>query len=142
MKRNEERVLLFKDLKFKDGLLHQKARLKWIRFGDANSKVFHRFINKRRKRNEISKITLNGEWKEEVDEVKKGVSKFFRLHFKSSSNSKFSLSPDFCQNKISEEENQLLVYPFSEEEVKAAIDSCDSFKSPVLDSFNFRFMNE
>ncbi|KAL8474246.1 hypothetical protein ACS0TY_030897 [Phlomoides rotata] len=67
-RRNEERVNLFHDMKCKDNILLQKARCKWIKEGDANTRFFHKYINKRRKRNEITGVRIEGEWKEEVEE--------------------------------------------------------------------------
>ncbi|KAL8515928.1 hypothetical protein ACS0TY_014579 [Phlomoides rotata] len=58
--RNEERARLFQDMKSKDSFIFQKARCKWIKEGDANTRFFHKYINKRRKRNEISGVMVEG----------------------------------------------------------------------------------
>lgn len=49
------------------------------------------------------------------------------------------LCTDFAKNKISEEDNLALVEAFSAEEVKRAIDACNSSKSPGPNGFNFGF---
>lgn len=52
------------------------------------------------------------------------------------------MGPDFCDKQISGEDNQFLVAEFSEEEVKAVVDSCGSSKSPGPGGFNFGFLKE
>lgn len=56
-----------------------KARNKWLKEGDSNSRYFHDLINRRRKRNEIIGIDINGEWCEEVSDVKSGIFEFFKI---------------------------------------------------------------
>lgn len=83
IRRNEAAAILLRDLKKKDSLQKQKACLTWIKDGDINSRIFHQVINKRRKRNEIVGIKLNGDWVEEVRGVK-GILNFFRTTSKAS----------------------------------------------------------
>ncbi|GKV36551.1 hypothetical protein SLEP1_g44670 [Rubroshorea leprosula] len=45
-------------------------------------------------------------------------------------------------NKISEDENSMLLAPFSEEEVKRAMWSCECSKAPGPNGFNFKFIRE
>ncbi|KAL8555726.1 hypothetical protein ACS0TY_003514 [Phlomoides rotata] len=67
-KRNEEQAWLLVELEKRDSLLRQKSRVKWLEEGDNNSRFFHNFINKRRKRNEILGMLIEDEWREEVVE--------------------------------------------------------------------------
>ncbi|KAL8485330.1 hypothetical protein ACS0TY_027578 [Phlomoides rotata] len=59
----------------------KKSRNRWIREGDANTSFFHKYINKRRKCNETTRINIDGVWREEVAEVKKDIFEFFKNHF-------------------------------------------------------------
>lgn len=43
-------------------------------------------------------------------------------------------------NQISLQDNFLLISPFTEEEVKAAVWQCDGAKSPGPDGYNFNFI--
>ncbi|KAL8519373.1 hypothetical protein ACS0TY_010344 [Phlomoides rotata] len=119
--RNELKAKLFYELRSKTNVLQQKASCKWLKDGYANTKFFHKCINKRHKRNEIFGILVNREWKEEAVE---------------------KVCSDFASNKISAEENHILTGLFLESEVKEAIDACDSNKSPWLSGFNFGFFKK
>ncbi|KAL5161634.1 hypothetical protein HKD37_07G018887 [Glycine soja] len=54
-------------------LLHQKARIRWLREGDGNSKLFHSTINWRRRLNGVKGIEVHESWVEELLLVKRGV---------------------------------------------------------------------
>ena len=43
-----------------EAVIHQKARLKWLRNGDLNSKFFHSVVKWRRARNEINGLFVDG----------------------------------------------------------------------------------
>lgn len=62
--------------------LWQRSRMRWLREGNANSKFFHRCIQKRRKVNEILGLNFDGEVVEAVDPLKKKVWSYFENHFK------------------------------------------------------------
>lgn len=142
LRRNEQRAFLQGDLNLQMGILKQKDRLRWLREGDVNKCFFHKVINKRRKYNEISRLLIDKKWEEEVSEVKQGVFNYFSNYFKSKRGPKPTLRADFCDKQVSVEDNQYLLLEFTEEEVKFAIDSCGSSKSPGLNGFNFEFIKE
>lgn len=133
---------LFTTLKQRNNLYAQKAKIRWLKEGDVNSKFFHRVINFRRKTNEIVGLNLNGQWTEDVKKIKDGVRNFFKDHFSKRGGSRPGLRNDLFEKKLSQEDNAFLIAPFSESEVKMAIDNCESSKSPGQDSFNFRFIKE
>ncbi|KAL8485277.1 hypothetical protein ACS0TY_027541 [Phlomoides rotata] len=114
----------------------------WIKEGDANFRSFHNYINNRRKRNEISGISIEGAWREEDLEVKQGVFECFKSHFSSDRRSRPTLCDNFADRKVTGEDNQLLTAEFSEAKIKEAFDSCDSSKSLCPDDINFGFLRE
>lgn len=79
--RQESMATLFSALKGRNSLLAQKAKNRWIKDGDINSKLFQNFINKRRKIHEIIIINVGGQWVEEVEDVEKGVHEYFKGSF-------------------------------------------------------------
>lgn len=137
VRRNEASALLFRDLKWKNSLMYQKSRSRWLREGDGNTRFFHNVINRRRKRNELVGIHINGTWREEVKEVKQGMFEYFKNHFKKAEFERPSLAADFSSKRISDLDNEFLISPFTKEEVKEAVWSCESSKSPGPDGFNF-----
>ena len=65
-----------------EAVIHQKARLKWLKNGDLNSKKFHSLIKWRRVRNEINGLFVDGHWCEDKEVVKDKVKDFLRLGLK------------------------------------------------------------
>ncbi|KAJ0511640.1 putative Endonuclease/exonuclease/phosphatase superfamily [Helianthus annuus] len=61
--------------------LRQKARGRWAKLGDENSRFFHGIINKRKVANYIPGLTVNGKWTTRPNLVKKEVLGFFRGKF-------------------------------------------------------------
>ncbi|XP_019432100.1 PREDICTED: uncharacterized protein LOC109339150 [Lupinus angustifolius] len=111
----------------KDSLLSQKAKCKWLKDGVANSSYFHACVNVRRRINHILGISINGCW------------------YDDSAESDQSCSPkldgvDF-QN-ISTEQGLSISGIFTTEDIKKAVWSFATNKSPSPDGFNFKFYQE
>ncbi|KAL8464782.1 hypothetical protein ACS0TY_034326 [Phlomoides rotata] len=140
--RNELKAALFNDLKCKESLLSQKARCLWVKEGDVNSRFFHNYINKHRKMNEISGVSIEGIWREEVSEVKQGVFEFLKKHFSLVRRHIPILNERFTVRKVSKADNNMLTAEFTESEVKAVLDSCDISKSPGPDDINLGFLRD
>lgn len=142
IERNQNSAELFLNLSCRNSLNAQKAWIRWNLEGDLNSSFFHRVINKKRKKNELVGLFLDGVWCDEVEEVKKGVFEFFKKHFQKEEIRRPSLDKDFFTRRISEADNDILVSPFSMEEISEALGECGSDKSPGPDGFNFKFFKE
>ncbi|KAJ9557691.1 hypothetical protein OSB04_012305 [Centaurea solstitialis] len=97
----------------------QRAKLKWAKEGDENSKLFHTACKFRERRNHIQGLSIHGTWSENPDEIK-------RKQFK----------------KISGEEAKKLENKFSEEEVWSALNDCGCNKSPGPDGFTTGFLKK
>jgi len=63
-----------------EAVLYQKARQKWFKQGDLNSKIFHSTVKWRRARNEINGVFENGLWCEDKEVVKVKVRDLFQDH--------------------------------------------------------------
>ena len=62
-------------------LLRQKARPRWIKEGDCNSKFFHRIVNSNRRFNTLRGVFVNGVWIDEPGRVKEEIYLFFKNRF-------------------------------------------------------------
>jgi exonuclease III len=136
---SKEKVKEFwEQIHFKESILRQKSRSKWIQEGDSNTRFFHASVKGRRRRNQIVKLKKGGGWIEGVEEIKNEAKDHFSKHFTEEWTSRpFLQGIEF--NSLSAEENESLLAPFDEEEVRETIWSCDGNKSPGPDGFNLNF---
>ena len=113
----------------------QKAKVKWVKDRDCNSKLFHKVANGRRNRNFIK--FLENE-KRLVLDNSESITTEILLHFK-----KLYSSPPgeswrvegIDWSSISEESASRLDSPFTEEEIFNAIFQLDRDKAPRPDGF-------
>ncbi|GKV42979.1 hypothetical protein SLEP1_g50328 [Rubroshorea leprosula] len=132
---------LWRCQKMKESMWRQKARKSWMKDGDAITKFFHRCVKGRRRRNEIVSIQVGDKVTDQVNEIKEEVANYFEKIFSEDRWQRPHLD-GIAFKMISEDENSLLLAPFSEEEVKQAVWNCDCSKAPGPDGFNFRFVRE
>lgn len=90
--------------------------------------------------NEISGLSFQGEWTEDVNVVKSGVRDHFQNQFSGQRGHRPVMRPELFSKKVSEDDNSMLIEPFTEIEVLEAINSCESSRSPGPDGFNFKFI--
>ena len=140
----EERRTLLVDLNkvmFKQkAIMSQKARQKkWLKQRDLNTKFFHSSMKWRRARNELHGMFVDGRWCEDKEVIKDKVRVFFEDRFARKEGCQVRLD-NVRFNSISEEDNELLIADFFEDEIRGAIWNCNSSKSPVPDGFNFGFL--
>lgn len=70
---------LWRILKAKDANMVQRARSRWIKNGDANSKYFHKCVKLRHSRNAIKALRLGEEWGAIPNGCEEGCGRFFHL---------------------------------------------------------------
>lgn len=126
-------------LHHKESFLAQKAKVDWIQQGDGNTRFFHNMVKYRERRNQIEMIKVGDSWVSDVGEIKEEVRRHLGGQFKEIRFARPTL--DGINFKIiSEDEADFLVSPFSIEEVKEAVWSCEGNKSLGPDSLNFTFI--
>lgn len=64
-----------------ESLLRQKARSRWIKKGDCNSRYFHLMMNASCRHNLLKGIMSEGGWVDEPQKVKEVVKDFFQKRF-------------------------------------------------------------
>ncbi|KAL8483361.1 hypothetical protein ACS0TY_026168 [Phlomoides rotata] len=66
IERNRCSAELLRYVNWKENLVFQKAKVKWLLEGDVNSGYFYGWVNKRRKINEIDGLFIDGVWTESI----------------------------------------------------------------------------
>ncbi|XP_058759068.1 uncharacterized protein LOC131632312 [Vicia villosa] len=119
-------------LKLRECILKQKSRAAWLNEGDTNTNFFHRSVKERRKRNSLVGIESPLGRVETVEGMKGEVRRFFEAKYKESPLRRPVLDGiEF--NYITTGEAEELEHPFTTEELKDAVWSCDGDKCPGLD---------
>lgn len=117
-----------------------KARSRWLKEGDTNTKYFHGCVNKRRKNNEILLLEVNRRNITKVEEIKNAVFEHFLSYFAARG---VRPTPDNLHVKSLEDEQSYdLVKEFTEAEIWRAVWEFDSSKSPGPDGVNFGFVED
>ncbi|XP_057811408.1 uncharacterized protein LOC131025629 [Salvia miltiorrhiza] len=104
IRRNEIQANLTLQLKDKQRVLHQKAKVRWLKNGDLNTGFFHRAIRGRRKMNEIAGLFFENQWVSNPSEVKTKVRDHFEGFFKRNERHLPNLPNDFLKKKLSDDE--------------------------------------
>jgi hypothetical protein len=125
----------------KVSVLAQRARLKWLRKGDANSRYFHATIKFRGKKNFIRALRVGDVWLESSLEIRQATVLYFKQHFSSVMGCRPTLDGIHFPALL-DEDNLRLTRPFGLGEIEAIVKASDGSKSPGPDGFNFAFIKE
>ena len=98
-----------------EAFLRQKARTRWIKEGDCNSRYFHLMINASRRSNLLKGIMIERSCVDEPHKVKEAVREFFLQRFQEPKPSRPTLDGVQFQ-EINHYQNGSLVARFKEEE--------------------------
>ena len=128
--------------KAEEALLLQKSRVHWLAEGDKNTRFFHNSIKNRLNRNKLVPLTLDdGNRIFDVPSIKREVVNHFSalLGYETLPYpSKATLAP-FVTKRLEDRHQAALDMEVSHEEVKSALFSIHSNKSPGPDDFNAFF---
>jgi hypothetical protein len=118
--------------------MKQSACIAYLKEGDANTKFFHLRVNARRRKNHIHRLKLNNGW------VTEHVAKeeIIHNHFKSTIGRGEPRINDFNWDTLHFDDPDLhsLGEPFTEEEVRNAINQMPGDKAPGPDGFTGSFL--
>ncbi|KAJ0590694.1 hypothetical protein HanOQP8_Chr04g0164131 [Helianthus annuus] len=109
--------------------MKQKSRVKWASMGDDNSAFFHRVVNGRKASNALPGLLINGQWITKPSLIKKEVFQFYRGLFSDSHKCRPTLR---CVgiNQVPSTDMEVLIRPFSKDEIKEAMLDCGSDRAP------------
>ncbi|KAJ9561158.1 hypothetical protein OSB04_006318 [Centaurea solstitialis] len=123
-----------------ESFLRQRAKIQWLKEGDANTTYFHSVVKSKCNKGRIDEIEdLEGN-----RVVGAAVADLFVEHFKKilgSSEVVDGISDPFSffVKKLSLQQAEFMIRPFSDDEIKAAIFDTDDIKSPGPDGFSSKF---
>ena len=84
-------------------------------------------------------MTIDGSWVDEPARVKEEIYRFFQQRFQDPLQCRPQLN-GISSNTVGQQECQLLVESFKEEEIRRAVWDCGGEKSPGPDGLNFKFI--
>ncbi|MCH80144.1 LINE-1 reverse transcriptase like [Trifolium medium] len=123
----------------KDSMLFQRSRSRWLKEEDANTGYFHSCVASRKRSNAIGALRIVDGWVDKPVEVRGVVVEFFKKHFVDVNWRRPQLDGVEFPS-LSPQQIEILVKPFSVDEVKCVVDDSDGNKSPGPDGFNFAFL--
>ncbi|KAK9927793.1 hypothetical protein M0R45_024959 [Rubus argutus] len=126
----------FEELLFNEEMLwRQRAKIKWAKEGDSNTKFFHCLATGRRKINLIEKLVVEGgRVVEDAESIELELIQYYKNLY-SSSNQEIRGVVGLDWSPISGQEAEWIERPFQEEEIKQAVFDCSKDKSPGPDGF-------
>lgn len=119
----------------------QKARLKWLKERDNNTKFFHSFANAHRTNNCIAALNIDGDYCDDTFGIEEEVIQFFKeLYMKKQKIEAWFSS--WSGKSLTSQQAALLEVPFPVEDIKEAIFSMAPVKAPGLDGFTMGFFQD
>lgn len=121
----------------------QRARVKWLQDGDKNTKFFYATTIQRRGKNRIQRLqNSRGELVEGKNELFNTILEHFEEVYRSDSPTDFQPCLMHIPSLITNDMNDALLAPVTEEEIKNAAFSLGSLKAPGPDGFNGLFFQK
>ena len=116
----------------------QKSREIWFKEGDRNMGFFHKMANSHRKRNNIDRIRIGGDWLNCTEEVRTSIVNAFKVLL--SDPGDWRASPEGLNfSRLNDTEAIRPKVPFTEEEVHIALADLNGDKAPGSDGFTAAF---
>lgn len=113
---------------------HQRSRVRWLKYGDKNTKFFHGTTTLRKRQNFIKGLKDNdGVWQTEEGIVSKMLIDYYVDLFASSNPHNLESILDGIQEVVTGEMNSKLTAPYTVEEMEIAIKNMAPLKAPGPD---------
>ncbi|KAF7806997.1 putative RNA-directed DNA polymerase [Senna tora] len=117
-----------------------RARIKWLKEGERNSKFFHAVTLQRRAQNRITRIKNADEnWIDQEEEILKCFQEYFQNLFTSAGNRNLTNAIEVITPLVSTTMNNELIKNVSMQEVEAAVFGLGASKAPGPDGLNGNF---
>jgi hypothetical protein len=125
------------DILHKEELMwFQRSRAKWLIDGDRNTRYYHLKTVNRRKKNNITMLKdSNGNWVEDIDQIRHLVNEYYINLFDESIMSRAWFQTNISFPPLELVTRNTLAAPISDEEVKNAVFKMPPWKAPGPDGF-------
>ncbi|CAM8948289.1 unnamed protein product [Rhodiola kirilowii] len=126
---------------------HQRSRVLWLKAGDNNTAFFHKKANGRRKANFITQLRdSSGRIHTDQDALRSIALDYFTRIF-DTEDRHFNISADDIMasmvdmpRRVTAAHNELLLRPYTERDIYAAVHQLNPSKAPGLDGFPAEFL--
>jgi len=120
---------------------YERAKVKSLLEGDANTRFFHLVANGKHRKQHIYRLEDDQGVVVGDDCLKSHITNYYKSFFGSPEQSEISLMEDQILDipQVSPEENDILVADFTESEVREAIFQMENNKAPGPDGFPAEF---
>lgn len=117
--------------------------MKWLNWGDKNSKFFHASTIQRRDRNRLERIRdTNCSWVEGQQSIFKAVMDHYSGVYQSEGCQGMNSCLQVVPKLINDDMNYLLTRPVDDEEIRGAVFSLGALKAPGSDGLNGLFFQK
>jgi hypothetical protein len=140
---DREEVLKHKLLKLeeqKNIYWRQRAKVHWLKDGDRNTHFFHKYASERRKSSRSNRLVEDGgRLVEREEEMLETVANYYKNLFTAHADGRVEELLHCVHPKVSNAMSDVLLNPFTEEEVKSALEAIGDLKSPGADGMTSLF---
>lgn len=126
-------------------LWRQNSRVRWLKYGEKNTKLFHSTTIQRMMHNNITHIqNEQGIKVEKHEEIESALLNYFKQMHREPNGDRSQAIEKITQNipkLISEEHNQMILKPVDLQEVELAVRQLKAGKAPGPDGFTSKFFH-
>jgi hypothetical protein len=116
----------------------------WLLKGDNNTEYFHRIANGKKRKQTIFHLQTEDGIMHGTDHLLQHATSYYKGLFGSADGNVFELDPDLwpAEEKVTEQENEELTKPFSEEETRGALFQMERNKAASPDGLPIEFFQK
>ena len=121
----------------------QRSRIKWLKWGVQNSKLFHASTVQRRDRNKIQRLrNSQGRRAESQEEIYEVIFNHFQQIYTTSNVQRFDSCLQHVPKLVTDEMNEVLCSFVTDQEIKRAVDALGAFKACGVYGLNGHFYQQ
>ncbi|CAM8956535.1 unnamed protein product [Rhodiola kirilowii] len=130
----------------KEIMWRQRARTSWIKEGDNNTSFFHKHATQRKSINRITTLQLpDSSFITDPEKIMKEGTRYFQelfRHHSDTSDGLFNNELHILEREVTDEHNDYLNSPYTEEDIKRAVFDINPYKAPGHDGFSSLFIQK